>query len=105
MEKSQPRKFIATPEMIQLASELAVARKNAKQWGQIESNLRTDLLDLMEEADADMALTASGLPVVKITESTRKSLDKDALKIAHPEIDLEDYEKVSLVRTIKVDNV
>ena len=96
--EQQTRTIEATDEIQSTTQQLVEARKNAKAWGELADQLRDQLLEEMD--DALVAVTASGEPVVKISESNRKSFDKKRFASDHPEIDLGDYDKITLVRQV-----
>lgn len=107
--------LVADQEVIDLARKLEEARSNQKQWGDLIDYYRDQLLEKakelreaqgFEEGVATKTVIASGATkVVTISESIRKIFDREAFHAAHPEIDLDQYQKVSSSVTVRVGRI
>lgn len=82
------------------AVELAVARGELALAEEREKRAREAVQALMVEAGQD-GVVGGGLKVTW-RESSRTSLDTEALKAAHPELDLTRYQKRTVSRTFRV---
>lgn len=101
-EQQDAHTMQASEELVQTARQLEEARGYARQWSEVADGLREQMLEELGEADALTAVTASGVPVVMISESTRRTFDKERFKIKHPEIDLADFDNITQVRQLRV---
>jgi hypothetical protein len=99
----------ADEKSIELARRLGEARSNAKQWSEVADFVRDELIDHVKLLAATVSVdepkavvAAGGVKILSISESTRKTLDVDRVKIEHPEIDWDSYYKVSSSTQIRV---
>ena len=109
MAKAQVHKVQASDQIVAVARELKEARTNSARWGEIADIKKEDLRDLLGYVPGDgsvEAVTAAGIKVASVTESTRMLLDEDAFKRDHPDIDLNEYKtRPSIAATVKVHDV
>lgn len=99
----------ADEKSIELARRLGEARSNAKQWGEVADFVRDELLEHVKdlakvnEVEEPKALVAAGgVKILSISETTRKTLDIDRVKADYPEIDWDNYYKVSASTQVRV---
>lgn len=97
----------ADERSIELARNLAEARDNAKKWGEMADYYRDQLVEKSRELgvpdDEEKAVVASaGVKIFTITRSDRRIFDREKFERAHPEIDLDEYQKISSSTTVRV---
>lgn len=99
----------ADEKSIELARRLGEARSNAKQWGEVADFVRDELIEhvktIASAVDIDepkAVVAAGGVKILSISETTRKTLDVDRVKLDHPEIDWDYYYKVSSSTQVRV---
>lgn len=67
-----------------------------KELEETQKKLKADLLKQMEKYGVK-SIKNDRITISYTAPTTRKTFDKDAFKKAHPEIDLDDYQKISNV--------
>lgn len=91
-------------EIVTRAKRLAEARSAASRWKQVADHERDEILTALEEEggpDVLGAVTASGVRVVGITETTSKRFDVNKFREDHPDMDLSKYFKPTYSRQVR----
>ena len=76
--------MLADEGLIDLTARLRQARDAKAQWEKLEKDLRAQILQLVDTHD--VALTAAGVPVVRVRRSTRHGVDSKKLRALWPEV-------------------
>jgi hypothetical protein len=82
---------------VELVKRLAEARQNRGDWEKIEKTLRTQILQVIQGQGAQAGITASGAPLVRISTSTRRTVDAKKLEALYPEV----YDEVMKESTVE----
>ena len=69
-----------------LVRRLAEARQHRGEWEKVEKALRTEVMQIVQGQGAQAAITASGAPLVRISTSTRRTVDSKKLEALYPEV-------------------
>lgn len=73
---------------VELARQLAEARKNKRDWEKVEEKVKGQIRQVL--GDRRSAITAGGQPVLSVKVTTRRGVDTRKLEALYPEI----YEEV-----------
>lgn len=106
--KEDTRTLVVDDVTKTLIEKLAEARAAAKKWSEISEYLRDEVNEKVDSIAATTGVdevktlvASSGEKLATVSEVIRKTLDQDKLKAEHPEIDFDNYQKVSASRQIR----
>lgn len=102
-----PSRFTVTEDdqIVTEARTYREARTNARKWGEIGDQARENILGIIEESTGEQdgeAVTASGVSVVRVTETLTKSFDRKRFQSDYPDIDLEPYMTPRVSRRVNI---
>lgn len=76
----------ADDSFLELATRLAMIRGAKKDLATEEAEIREQILKIMEQADVEQVVTASGAPVISLTTQHRKTVNRSKLEALYPEV-------------------